>query len=400
MTKTIYNFLTPTQLQHIKTFSKDKETPFLLINLETIARKYEELQTNLPFAKIYYAIKANPLEEVISVLHQKGSNFDIASTYEMNQLFQQNISPNRMSFGNTIKKPKDIAYAYQHGIRLFTTDSQADVQHLADNAPGSNIIFRIISEGSGSFADWPLSRKFGAHPDMIYNLILQAKELGLHPYGISFHVGSQQRNISEWDNFLSITKNLFEQVAQQGINLEAIDIGGGFPAHYIHPTPTIQEYANGVKLYLQKHFRKIPEIIVEPGRSITGDSGVIISEVINVATKSPYDTTRWVFLDIGKFGGLIETLDESLKYPIFIERYLDNPTAEIETGEVFLAGPTCDSYDIMYEKFKYQLPLDLKSGDKLYILTTGAYTQTYSSICFNGFPPLKSYILPNNNIHK
>ncbi len=397
MKTTLYNYLTPTQLKNIQTFSQDKETPFLLINLETIAQKYDELQSNLPFAKIYYAMKANPLEEVISLLHNKGSSFDVASIYEINQLFQQNISPQKMSFGNTIKKAKDIAYAYQHGIRLFTTDSETDLHHLADNAPGSNIIFRIISEGSGSFADWPLSKKFGAHPDLIYSLILEAKELGLHPYGLSFHVGSQQRNIPEWDHFLTICKDLFDQSAKQGIHLETLDIGGGFPAHYIHPTQNNKEYAHAIYSYLQRHFEKMPEIIIEPGRSITGDSGVIVSEVINVTTKSPYDTTRWVFLDIGKFGGLIETLDESIKYPIFIERYLNTPSSDITTGEVILAGPTCDSYDIMYEKFKYKLPLDLKSGDKVFILTTGAYTQTYSSICFNGFPPLKTYILPPQN---
>ncbi len=392
MDKTIYNYLTPAELHHIQEFSKNKETPFLLINLEKIAQKYNELQQSLPYAKIYYAMKANPQEEVINLLKEHGTHFDIASKYEMDQLFQQAIPPQHMSFGNTIKKSQDIAYAYQQGIRLFTTDSQMDLEHLAQHAPGSNIIFRIISEGSGSFADWPLSKKFGAHPDLITTLIPKAKDLGLHPYGLSFHVGSQQRNISEWDHFLTICKSLFDQTSQQGIPLEAIDIGGGFPAQYIHTTPSIKEYAQGVHSYLKKHFPKLPEIIIEPGRSITADSGVIVSEVILVSQKSPYSPDRWVYLDIGKFGGLIETLDESIKYPIFIERYINQPPPK--TGEVFLAGPTCDSYDIMYEKFKYQLPLDLQSRDRAFILTTGAYTQTYSSICFNGFPPLKVYILP------
>ncbi len=394
MTHTIYDYLTKTQLQRIQHFSQDKPTPHLIINLETIAQKYDELHTLLPYATIYYAMKANPLEEVTSLLHNKGSHFDVASIYEMDQLFNQHIPPQHMSFGNTIKKPKDIAYAYQQGIRLFTTDSDMDLEHLAQNAPGSHIIFRIISEGSGSFADWPLSRKFGAHPDLIYDLILKAKHLGLHPYGLSFHVGSQQRNIPEWDHFLTLCKDLFDQTKTQGISLETIDIGGGFPAHYLHPTTDITNYTTAITTYLKKHFKKIPKIILEPGRSLTADSGIIISEVINVAKKSPHSPDRWVYLDIGKFGGLIETLDESIKYPLFVERYLNTPPTEIATGEVFLAGPTCDSYDIIYEKFKYHLPLDLKSGDKILIPTTGAYTQTYSSICFNGFPPLKAYILP------
>ena len=118
----------------------------------------------------------------------------------------------------------------------------------------------------------------------------------------------------------------------------------------------------------------------------------MVSEVVLVANKSETDDTKWVYLDVGKFNGLIETIDEAMKYPIFVEGKED----ETKTSEVILAGPTCDSYDTIYEDYKYKMPDSLKAGDRLNIFTTGAYTLSYCSVNFNGFPPLKMYILPED----
>jgi ornithine decarboxylase len=150
----------------------------------------------------------------------------------------------------------------------------------------------------------------------------------------------------------------------------------------------VEEYAEDIKRFLHSNFGDdLPEIILEPGRSMVGDCGVIVTEIVNIAQKSKHDLMRWVFLDVGKFSGLIETLDEAIKFPIFFQ---GTGTAE----RIILAGPTCDSMDIMYEKTRYYMPSGAKEGDRVYILSTGAYTQSYSSVCFNGFPPLEAYILP------
>jgi ornithine decarboxylase len=379
------DYITDEKFEQIKEFSKNKETPFLIIDLEKVEEKYDELRENLPYAKIYYAVKSNPTEEVVKLLAKKGSNFDIASIYELNQLLGYGVSPERLSFGNTIKKASAIKYAYEKGIKLFATDSENDIKKIAKNAPGSKVYFRILCDGSG--ADWPLSRKFGTHPDMAFSLAKKAKELGLIPYGISFHVGSQQREIGRWDDAISQCRYLFESLRKEGINLKMINMGGGFPAKYKFPTSEIKEYAKEITRFLEEDFpEKVPEIFIEPGRSLVGDSGVIVTEVVLISKKARVSPYRWVYLDIGKFQGMIETLDEAIKYPIYTER-------KGEEKEVILAGPTCDSMDILYEDYKYRLPISLKEKDRLYILATGAYTASYSSICFNGFPPLKVYTI-------
>ncbi|MDD2453859.1 MAG: type III PLP-dependent enzyme [Synergistaceae bacterium] len=378
-------YISREQFNRIKKFSEDKETPFLVIDLKKVEQKYDELLDTLPFAKIYYAVKANPHESVIRMLVKKGSSFDIASVYELDHILALGAAPEKISYGNTIKKANDIAYAYSKGVRLFATDSENDLIKIAKNAPGSRVFFRILTDGSG--ADWPLSRKFGAHPDTIYKLILQASEMGLVPYGISFHVGSQQRDIGQWDNAIATCRYLFDATKAEGVELKMINLGGGFPATYISPTKETSVYGSEIIRFLKEDFgENLPEVLLEPGRFMAGDAGILITEVVLISRKSEANQYSWVYLDAGKFGGLIETLDESIKYPIYSEK-----TGPVQ--ETILAGPTCDSMDILYENEKYELPASLTEGDRLYFFTTGAYTQSYSSVNFNGFPPLRAYVL-------
>ena len=211
--------------------------------------------------------------------------------------------------------------------------------------------------------------------------------MNIIPYGISFHVGSQQRDIGQWDNAIAQSNYLFTALKEAGIELKMINLGGGFPANYLEPTPALDIYAQEIKRFLDEDFGdNMPEIFVEPGRYLVGDAGVIVTEVILTEKKARFNPYKWVFLDIGMFGGLIETLGEAIKYPIYSEK-------KGKEEKVILAGPTCDSMDILYENYKYKLPASLKPGDKLYIFTTGAYTQSYSSVSFNGFPPLKSIVV-------
>lgn len=381
------SYITKENWQSLQTFSEDKETPFLVVKLGVVKEKYEELTRNFPYSKIHYAVKANPANEVLSLLRDLGSNFDVASIYELRKLLALGITPDRISYGNTIKKAKDIREHYDAGVRLFVSDSEADLRNIAKAAPGSKVFVRILTEGVDT-ADWPLSRKFGCQSDMACDLIVLAKKLGLEPYGISFHVGSQQRDIASWDAAIAKVRYIFSWLEEEeGIKLKMINMGGGFPANYTSRTNEIEMYASEIKRYLEEDFGDdIPEILIEPGRSLVADAGVIISEIVLIARKSRTSLNRWIFTDIGKFSGLIETLEESIKFPIFTER-------AGETEECILAGPTCDSQDIMYEDYKYDLPLNLAIGDKVYFLSTGAYTTSYSSIEFNGFPPLKTYII-------
>jgi ornithine decarboxylase len=170
-----------------------------------------------------------------------------------------------------------------------------------------------------------------------------------------------------------------------------INMGGGFPAAYTQPTNDLGEYAAEIKRYLIDDFGDdLPKIILEPGRSLVGNSGIVISEVVLISRKNNTALNRWVYLDTGKFNGLIETMDEAIKYPIVTSKDLPGG----KEAEVILAGPTCDSMDILYEKSKYRLPVDLKVGDRLYFLSAGAYTASYASVGFNGFTPIKTHIMP------
>ena len=383
----VEDYYAPATFQRMKAFADQHETPFVVIDTATISKAYDDLRAGFEFAKVYYAVKANPAVEIIELLKDKGSNFDIASIYELDRVLGCGVGPERISYGNTIKKAKDIRYFYEKGVRMYATDSEADLRNIAKAAPGSKVYVRILTEGSTT-ADWPLSRKFGCQTDMAMDLLILARQLGLVPYGVSFHVGSQQRDIGVWDAAIAKVKVIFERLKEEdGIVLQMINMGGGFPANYITRTNSLETYAEEIIRFLKDDFGDdLPEIILEPGRSLISNAGILVSEVVLVARKSRTAVERWVYVDVGKFSGLIETMDEAIKFPIWTEK-------KGEMEEVVIAGPTCDSADIMYENYKYGLPLNLASGDRLYWLSTGAYTTSYSAVEFNGFPPLKAYYL-------
>ncbi len=362
------------------------DTPCLVVDLDLIAEAYEQLCRYLSVASVYYAVKANPAPEIVAMLAARGSNFDVASPAEIALCLDNGATPERLSFGNTIKKEKDIALAYQRGVRLFAFDSAAELEKLARRAPGARVFCRILVSCEG--ADWPLSRKFGCSPQMAVGLLAEARRLGLDPYGVSFHVGSQQTDLGQWDRAIGAVAQMFTLLAETDINLRMVNIGGGFPAQYRGAVASIEQYAQAVTDALTRHFgNHLPEIIVEPGRSLVGDAGLIQSEVVLIADKGDGDSKRWVYLDVGKFNGLAETMGESIRYRIEV------PGREGPSGPVIIAGPTCDSADILYERTEYRLPLALKVGDKVDILSAGAYTASYASVGFNGFPPLRTYCI-------
>src|SRR5437764_1033546 len=255
------------------------ETPCLVVDLDIVGEAYDLLCRYLPNASVYYAVKANPAAEIIRLLAGRGSNFDVASRAEIALCLDNGATAERLSFGNTIKKERDIAFAYQAGVRLFAFDSEAELQKLARVAPGARVFCRILVSCEG--ADWPLSRKFGCAPAMAVELLRRARDFGLDPYGVSFHVGSQQTDLSQWDSAVGAAARMFTLLAEADINLRMVNIGGGFPARYRGPVSSAQQYARAVTRALTRHFgNRLPEIIIEPGRSLVGDAGTIQSEVV------------------------------------------------------------------------------------------------------------------------
>ncbi|TDH35014.1 type III PLP-dependent enzyme [Pseudohoeflea suaedae] len=360
--------------------------PCVVVDLDVVRDNFQSFRQALPDSSIYYAVKANPAPEILRLLAGLGSNFDCASVAEIEMALKAGASASRISYGNTIKKERDIARAFALGVNLFAVDSHEEVEKIARAAPGTRVFCRVLTDGEG--AEWPLSRKFGCVPAMAVDVLVYAHQLGLVSHGVSFHVGSQMTKLDAWDAALADAKRVFDKLEKQGIVLKMVNMGGGFPTRYLKDIPTAQAYGQAIFAALRNHFgNNIPETIIEPGRGMVGNAGVIKAEVVLTSRKSDNDDVRWVYLDIGKFGGLAETMDEAIRYSILTPRDGD------ETEPCVLAGPTCDSADVLYEKTPYPMPVSLTIGDEILIEGTGAYTTTYSAVAFNGFDPLKSYVI-------
>lgn len=361
------------------------DTPFLLMRSDLQIKIFRQFAEHMLCNKVFYAVKSNPDRTTLECYKKLGSFFDVASIYELNRLLQINVSVDKISFGQTIKKSSDIRIAYEKGVRWFTSDSQEDIFNLSQNAPGSFVMLRLSTSGEDS--DWPLSKKFGENEIILFELGKYAKSLGLQVRGLSFHVGSQQKNIKSWRAPIVTCAALCKQFALVGIDIRVINLGGGFPATYLSKTPDRKKYLDQIYEYRKELFPQNMEIWVEPGRGLVGDCGVVVSQVIRKSVKSAQQ--NWLYLDVGVFSGLIETLGESIKYPIYV---VQDPSCELFQSYV-LSGPTCDSMDILYENFLYSLPKKISEKSLVYIFSCGAYTSSYSSVGFNGFPPLPTYVI-------
>ncbi|MFL4468585.1 type III PLP-dependent enzyme [Tateyamaria armeniaca] len=361
------------------------DRPTLVLDVDAVETQYHALSAGLGRASIHYAVKANPQREIIERLVALGSHFDAASRAEIELCLSQGADPANISFGNTIKRPSDIAFAHTAGVTLFAADAEEELEKIAEHAPGADVYIRLIVDASQ--ADWPLSRKFGCARDKALALLGLAVALGLKPRGFSFHVGSQTRFAQMWGPTLDQIAQVWTEARDAGFDLDLLNIGGGFPAFYGDAIEAPTAYAAAVMEQIHARFGDVPHVMAEPGRGLVAEAGAISAEVLLVSRKSKRDLHRWVFLDIGKFSGLAETMDEAIRYQFQTNR--DGQT----TGPCILAGPSCDSADVLYEKRMVDLPLDLTCGDRVVIRNCGAYTTTYASIGFNGFPPLDVVVI-------
>jgi ornithine decarboxylase len=363
---------------------EDPVTPCVIIDLDIVRDRYEELDAALPDAQLFYAVKANPTPDVLELLADLGSSFDVASRNELERCHALGIDAERISFGNTVKKAADVAAAHELGVRRFAFDSAEELDKISEHAPGSVAFCRILCDGSG--ADYPLSRKFGCSPELALPLLGAAASRG-HEVGLSFHVGSQQRLPEAWDRAFAQVADVFARLRADDIEPALINIGGGFPGNYDDGVPPVVEYGECITAALRRRIGpELPRwVMAEPGRGLVADAGLVRTEVVLVTRKDPFDEHRWVYLDVGTFGGLIEAVGEAIRYPL---RTTVDVNGGEEVGPVVLAGPTCDSMDVLYEHTKYELPLSLAVGDRIDLLAAGAYTATLSTVGFNGFDPL------------
>jgi len=375
--------------ERIRRFLRDeagRATPYLVVDTELIRKRYRLLTRELPSAACYYSMKASPHRRVLEVLDEEGASFDAASLGEIARCLEVGIPGERLHFGSTIKKATDIAEAHAAGVRSYAFDSGMELAKLAEHAPGARVVARLQTDGIG--AAWPLADKFGRNLDQVVELLLAAREAGLDAAGVSFHVGSQQHNPAAFAKVLAEVAGIFTQCAGRGLELRLINLGGGFPAEYRDGSAPITDFADTIRRSVDAYFPNGVELMCEPGRYLVADAGVLRSEVVLVIDDkyglNYGEARRWVFLDVGQYNGLGECA--AIALPMICDR-------EGDVGEVILAGPTCDSTDVINNRGDYRLPDAVTHGDRVTFLGAGGYTTCYATVGFNGFPPPAEYYL-------
>ncbi len=359
-------------------------SPRLVYDLEKVEANFSQFVKIFGDIKPYYAVKANPSVKIVALLNRLGSNFDCASINEIKICIELGVSARKISFGNTVKKSEDIKKAFKLGVKLFAFDCEEELLKIREFAPKANVYCRLQVYNGG--AEWPLSKKFGCSSKELEYLLIKARKIGLNPIGLSFHVGSQQLSKQTWEKAIKTSSQIYKKFKKQYFQLSFLNIGGGMPVNYDNKKIDFKDYAKNILNLINKYYEEVlPEnIIAEPGRFLVASAGVLESEVILIKKK---EHIRWLYLDVGRYSGLAETEGEAIKYKIEFHR--KNKAKKVK---YIIAGPSCDSHDILYQKKLYTLPKNIKAGDRLRIFAAGSYTISYQSE-FNGIKKIKEIFL-------
>lgn len=364
------------QIQQLVQAAKPQETPYLILDGQLLRTNARRFRAAFPNGQVCFAVKANNDPRVLQIFHEEGLHFDVASWGEIQSLANLGVPASSMVFSAPTKLPRDIARAFEYGILRFAFDTRIELDKLASLAPGSNVIGRVTVDNDGSH--WPLARKFGIEPGQEVELFLYAQELGLKPYGLTFHVGSQNKDPLAWVRALERLQPIWYALEEKGVDLTVINTGGGFPTYFHEPVPGVEEIAAAILPALERLFGQKARLIVEPGRGLVGNAGIMAATVINRARRGDRD---WLYLDVGAFHGLIEGMDFfGFQYPVISERQ-GEPLVPFVLG-----GPTCDSADVIHHQA--MLPEGITLGDRVYVLTAGAYSNSLEK--YNGieFPKI------------
>ena len=375
-------------IETIEDLAREHGTPIYVVSRAKIRENFHLLDAGLPAVKFYYAMKANPCPEILETLVAAGAGFDVASKGEILAAVAAGADPREdLIFADTVKDPKQIAYAHSIGLDDFTFDNRSEITQIARHAPGSKVHLRIIVSNEGSVAH--LSHKFGADPADAIPLLMAARDQGLTPHGISFHVGSQCLDADRYVEALDTTRSIFTEAARAGIELKSIDIGGGFPVRYLDEEIDLEGMCDRIREHYQTLFAgsdpsgEAPrELVAEPGRAIVGDAMILVTKVISESVR---DGRNWLYFDDGTYGSFMEVLLYRMKFP-----WRTNTRGPL--NQYVLAGPTCDSIDVFSrdaggEICTVELP-EMHLDDLLIAGSMGAYTYSESTR-FNGFEPPK-----------
>jgi ornithine decarboxylase len=365
---------------HPKVLSRiDAPTPFLAGDLGMLAARFHDFTAAMPRVRPFYAVKCNSVTDVLQTAATTGAGFEIASLGELRLLEAIGVDPADVLYSNTVKPGSHIDGAAEAGVWRFAADSEGELDKIARHAPGSAVYVRVRVDDSGSV--FPLSRKFGAEAHHARALLQRAKELGLQPYGLTFHVGSQCVATSAWVQAIASVGRLMRQLRSDGIRIEMLNLGGGFPAQYGDPVPSISQVGAVVNRALDDLLPYEPALIAaEPGRHMVAETAVMVTTVLGREERAGEE---WLYVDVGAYNGLMETQQTvgQWRFPLWSSRTDHGAVPHIPYT---VTGPTCDSADTMF--YGASLPSTMAEGDHLYVASAGAYTLSYASH-FNGFPP-------------
>lgn len=360
------------------------DTPFFFTSRDVLRRNYEAFTKLFDNAEVYYALKANSDPRILAYLDQLGSNFEAASAFEIQLLLDAGVNPSKIIYGTSIKPAAHIARAFKLGVNRFAADSREELKKIAENAPGAKVFVRTIVNDDGSV--FMMSERFGAPVDTVLDLMMYAQSLELKLYGLSFYVGSQAAHSDMWSRGIQTITPVIEELWKRGIQLEVINIGGGFPVHYDNHQDAPELKMIVANIHNALHMLPyIPKIIMEPGRGLVATSTVLVTEVI---ARNDRASKPWLCLDAGIYNALYEAMihQGATRYPT---RLLNPPTEATGLLEFTLAGPTGDSLDVIARDVP--LPAYTSVGDRIVFEHAGAYTICMANP-FNGFPVPKLYV--------
>jgi ornithine decarboxylase len=345
------------------------DRPFLLVDPQIIRTKTRRFKAAMPRVHPHYAVKANPHPTVLRTLVEEGASFEIASIAELDLLLGLGVPAAEIFYSNPVKSTQYVRHAAAKGVEWYAVDSTEELRKILAIKPDAKLYVRIEAPNAGS--DWPLAGKFGAPTAQADEIIALAGSLKADLAGVTFHVGSQCRNPENWRVGIESAKRAFRKMRLKGLRPRLLNIGGGFPVRHTKPIPSIEVIGDVVNQALADLAAEV-RVMAEPGRYLVSDSAWFVCRVVGTATRG---AKRWLYLDAGMFGGIIETT-EGLQYDVLSDR----------TGRLIpwtVAGPTCDSVDVIMRD--QLLPEDLQAEDFIYVPNAGAYTTAYASN-FNGFP--------------
>jgi len=348
--------------------------PVLEMSAARIESALSAFRQAFPQVQPFYATKCNAHSEVLEVLRQAGCAFEVASVAEVQTLAEIGVRGPDLMFSNPVRAREQTREAARAGVYRFAADSTGELLRLADEAPGSCVTARLATVPHGSVV--PSEGKFGVDVDGAVELLRLARDLGLVPYGITFHMGSQTLDPVALRSPLAQCGRVMDLLSRNGIRLQMVDIGGGFPAPYEQPVPTLGEFGRVAAAAIADLPYPV-KLAAEPGRCLVAEAGTFRCRVLGVAERP---SGWWAHTDLSVFHGMMEVLESAgeLRYPIRDSR------GSAARRRYNVTGPTCDGQDTFATGVL--LSRDLREGDEVLVGSAGAYTSVYASR-FNGFPP-------------